>query len=330
MRRIGAGTDGRTEEADPTPRRPPTILETLRSVAAESPTGTMNEEEQFVNIDLNDDNICSVCKLGTDKDTLSFCHICFELNLEGVPKSNLLHTKSLRGHKDCFEKYHLIANQDCSRSKLSKSTYEGVKTILSKKINWIVQYAQNKNLDLDSECSKTSQHHLFNFRHKPEKKLLPQFDSQVPKYSAKGIAESAGAISSYTQRILDHREDTDFGLGILEDADALWTHSHNQAQKTEETSSVPERSVQTQSPRYSREELNSMTLAEVVQLSSKLRQQIQEVFEELTQQVQEKDSLASELHVRHVAIEQLLKNCSKLPCLQVGRTGTRPHLPTNN
>lgn len=43
----------------------------------------MNEEEQFVNIDLNDDNICSVCKLGTDKETLSFCHICFELNLEG-------------------------------------------------------------------------------------------------------------------------------------------------------------------------------------------------------------------------------------------------------
>lgn len=45
--------------------------------------GTMNEEEQFVNIDLNDDNICSVCKLGTDQETLSFCHICFELNLEG-------------------------------------------------------------------------------------------------------------------------------------------------------------------------------------------------------------------------------------------------------
>ncbi|OBS57223.1 hypothetical protein A6R68_11651, partial [Neotoma lepida] len=55
---------------------------TLRSVAAGSPTGTMNEEEQFVNIDLNDDNVCSVCKLGTDQETLSFCHICFELNLE--------------------------------------------------------------------------------------------------------------------------------------------------------------------------------------------------------------------------------------------------------
>nr|BAE00731.1 unnamed protein product [Macaca fascicularis] len=138
----------------------------------------MNEEEQFVNIDLNDDNICSVCKLGTDKETLSFCHICFELNIEGVPKSDLLHTKSLRGHKDCFEKYHLIANQGCPRSKLSKSTYEEVKTILSKKINWIVQYARNKDLDSDSECSKNPQQHLFNFRHKPEEKLLPQFDSQ--------------------------------------------------------------------------------------------------------------------------------------------------------
>ncbi|OBS57224.1 hypothetical protein A6R68_11652, partial [Neotoma lepida] len=218
-----------------------------------------------------------------------------------VRKSNLLHTKSLRGHKDCFEKYHLIANQDCSRSKLSKSTYEGVKTILSKKINWIVQYAQNKDMDLDSECSKNTQHHLFNFMHKPDKKLLPQFDSPVPKYSAKGIAGNTSAISSYTQRILDQGENTDFGLTILQGSDALWPHKHNQAQKEEEMSSGPEATVQTRNPHYSREE---------------------RVFDELTQQVQEKDSLASELHVRHVAIEQLLKNYSKLPCLQVGRAGT--------
>ncbi|XP_051047739.1 protein EURL homolog [Phodopus roborovskii] len=290
----------------------------------------MNEEEQFVNIDLNDDNICSVCKLGTDKETLSFCHVCFELNLEGVPKSNLLHTRSLRGHKDCFEKYHLIANQDCSRSKLSKSTYEGVKTLLTKKINWIVQYAQNKDMDLDSECSKNTRHHLFNFRHKPDKKLLPQFDYQVPKYSVKGIAGNTGGLSSYTQRILEQRENTGFGLAILQDSDALWPRKHSQAQKKEETSSGPEENVQTQHPHYSREELNSMTLDEVEQLNTKLQQQIQEVFEELTHQVQEKDSLASELHVRHVAIEQLLKNYSKLPCLQVGRAGTRSHLPINN
>lgn len=43
----------------------------------------MEEEEQFVNIDLNDDNICSVCKLETDTGTLSFCHVCFELSIEG-------------------------------------------------------------------------------------------------------------------------------------------------------------------------------------------------------------------------------------------------------
>ncbi|XP_055965360.1 protein EURL homolog [Sorex fumeus] len=290
------------------------------------------EEEQFVNIDLNDDNICSVCKLGTEKETLSFCHVCFELNIEGVPKSNLLHTRSLRGHKDCFEKYHLIANQDCPRSKLSKSTYEEVKTILSKKINWIVQYAQNKDLDSDSECSKNTQHHLFNFRHKPEKKLLPQFDSQVPKYSAKWIDGNTGGLTNCTQRIFEQRENTDFELSVLQDSDTtlLWPHSHNQAQKKEETISDPETRAQTRHPHYSREELNSMTLGEVKQLNAKLRQQIQEVFEELTHQVQEKDSLASELHVRHVAIEQLLKNYSKLPCRQVGRTGMKSHSPINN
>lgn len=40
-------------------------------------------EEQFVSIDLDDDNVCSVCKLGTERETLSFCHVCFELNIEG-------------------------------------------------------------------------------------------------------------------------------------------------------------------------------------------------------------------------------------------------------
>lgn len=40
-------------------------------------------EEQFVNIDLTDDSVCSVCKLGTEQETLSFCHVCFELNIEG-------------------------------------------------------------------------------------------------------------------------------------------------------------------------------------------------------------------------------------------------------
>jgi len=47
------------------------------------------------------------------------------------------------------------------------------------------------------------------------------------------------------------------------------------------------------------------------------------VFEELSVAVQEKDSLSSELHVRHIAIEQLFKNCAKLPWLQIGRAGVK-------
>ncbi|XP_062478103.1 protein EURL homolog isoform X2 [Pezoporus occidentalis] len=269
-------------------------------------------EEQFVSIDLDDDNVCSVCKLGTEEETLSFCHVCFELNIEGVPKSDLLHTRSLRGHRDCFEKFHLIANQDCPRSKLTKSPYAEVKNILSKKINWIIQYAQNKDLDSDSESSKTRQHQLFNFRHQTDRKLLPQFDSPVPRYSAKWIDGNSGGISSCSQTLLEERESTDFGFGMLQERDAtfccssvLWSN-HSQVQKAEKAQGDSLTSVRRRHPQYSREE---------------------HVFEELTQQVQEKDSLASELNVRHIAIEQLLKNYSKLPCLQMGRAGMKSNVP---
>ncbi|NWJ00411.1 EURL protein, partial [Crypturellus undulatus] len=290
-------------------------------------------EEQFVSIDLNDDNVCSVCKLGTERETLSFCHVCFELNIEGVPKSDLLHTRSLRGHRDCFEKFHLIANQDCPRSKLSKSTYAEVKNILSKKINWIIQYAQNKDLDSDPESSKTSQHQFFNFRHQTDRKLLPQFDSPVPRYSAKWIDGNSGSISNCSQSLLEQRESPDFNLDMLQEAGAtfccnsvLWS-KHKEPQKTEKAESDSHTSVHRRHPHYSREELNMMSPGELKQLNEKLLKQIQEVFEELAQQVQEKDSLASQLNVRHIAIEQLLKNCSKLPCLQVGRTGVKSSAP---
>ncbi|XP_072201647.1 protein EURL homolog [Excalfactoria chinensis] len=290
-------------------------------------------EEQFVNIDLDDDNVCSVCKLGTEKETLSFCHICFELNIEGVPKSDLLHTRSLRGHRDCFEKFHLIANQDCPRSKLSRSPYAEVKSILSKKINWIIQYAQNKDIDSDTESSKASPHPLFNLRHQTDRKLLPQFDSPVPRYSAKWVDGNSGNISNCSQSLLEQSEPTDFRLGMLQETGAtfccssvLWSN-RSQAQKTEKAESDSLTSVHRRHPHYSREELNAMTPGELKQLTEKLLKQIQDVFEELTQQVQEKDSLASELNVRHIAIEQLLKNCSKLPCLQMGRAGMKSNVP---
>ncbi|XP_075289698.1 protein EURL homolog isoform X3 [Opisthocomus hoazin] len=254
-------------------------------------------------------------------------------SLKGVPKSDLLHTRSLRGHRDCFEKFHLIANQDCPRSKLSKSPYAEVKNILSKKINWIIQYAQNKDLDSDPESSKTSQHQLFNFRHQTDRKLLPQFDSPVPRYSAKWIDGNSGGISSCSQSLLEQREPTDFRLGVLQETGAtfccssvLWSN-HNQVQKAEKGEGDSLSSVRRRHPQYSREELTTMSPGELKQLNEKLLKQIQDVFEELTQQVQEKDSLASELNVRHIAIEQLLKNCSKLPCLQMGRAGVKSNVP---
>ncbi len=63
----------------------------------------MDEEEQFVNIDLNDDNICSVCKLETETGTLSFCHVCFELSIEGKKEDRgrllLVHSLEQRANK---------------------------------------------------------------------------------------------------------------------------------------------------------------------------------------------------------------------------------------
>lgn len=88
--------------------------------------GTMNEE-QFVNIDLDDDNVCSVCKLGTEKETLSFCHICFELNIEGmVLKGDSYCTAALAGHPvwswvqmDLVEKLSQSFQKLCARSFLA-------------------------------------------------------------------------------------------------------------------------------------------------------------------------------------------------------------------
>lgn len=294
----------------------------------------MAEEEQFVNIDLNDDNVCSICKLGTDIETLSFCHICFELNIEvpvtvsrdlvqlgWIPRSDLLHTKSVRGHKDCFEKYHKIANQDCSRSKLAKSPYEEVKTILSKKIGWIVQYAQNKDLYADTECSKPTQQKLYKFRQLNDRSLLPQYDSQVPRYSEKWLDAGARSLSSCRQGVLEQSNSlqnprTAFCHG------QLWP-STSQSQSSENSALESRPVAQRRYQHYSKEQLNLMSTEELGRLKEHFLRQIEDVFEDLSCVVQEKDTLSAELHGRHIAIEQLVKNCSKLPGLQMGRAGMK-------
>lgn len=280
----------------------------------------MDEEEQFVNIDLNDDNICSVCKLETETGTLSFCHVCFELSIEGVSSATLLHSKSLRGHRDCFEKCHLIANQKLSRSKVSRSAYEGMKLALSQKLNRIIQYAQNKD-SVSSGGPGRRGAKLLCYSQQSDCKLLPQTDAQVPRYAPCWETGKAPGLPDYAMGMLECH--TAEELGLLQESQAdVWPgdgrkglHSRNQSSG----GGPPQHRHQG----HSREELTKMSADELHQLNAQLLLQIQKVFEELTVAVQEKDSLASELHVRHIAIEQLFKNCAKLPWLHISRAGVK-------
>lgn len=274
----------------------------------------MDEEEQFVNIDLNDDNICSVCKLETEAGTLSFCHICFELSIEGVSSATLLHSKSLRGHRDCFEKCHLIANQKLSRSKVSRSAYEGMKLALSQKLNRIIQYAQNKDPAAPSRRGAK----LFCYSQQGDRKLLPQTDAQVPRYAPQWDTRKSAGLPEYTMGMLDTAEE--FGLLQQTESD-VWNGNGRKGHHNKNTCG----GALSQHGHHgrSREELAEMSVEELHQLNGQLLIQVQKVFEELTKAVQEKDSLASELHVRHIAIEQLFKNCAKLPWLQISRAGVK-------
>ncbi|XP_026184405.1 protein EURL homolog [Mastacembelus armatus] len=268
----------------------------------------MDEEEQFVNIDLNDDNICTVCKLETEAGTLSFCHVCFELSIEGVSSATLLHSKSLRGHRECFEKCHLIANQKLSRSKVSQSAYEGMKLALSQKLNRIIQYAQNKD-SVSSSCPSRRGAKLLCYSQQNDRKLMPQSDAQVPRYTARWDSAKATALPSFTMGMLECQTAEELGLLQKSQSD-VWSDKTGGGQ--------PHRHQG-----HSRDELAKMSVDELHKLNAQLLMQIQKVFEELTVAVQEKDSLASELHVRHIAIEQLFKNCAKLPWLHISRAGVK-------
>ncbi|XP_051541624.1 protein EURL homolog [Myxocyprinus asiaticus] len=283
----------------------------------------MEEEVHFVNIDLNDDNICSICKLETDTGTLSFCHVCFELSIEGISSATLLHSKSLRGHRDCFEKYHLIANQKLSRDKASHSAYEDMKRALSQRINRIIQYAQNRDSESIETTRRWGAKQILCHTQQGGRKLVPQSDAQVPRYSPRW-AEEALAESKYGKSRLDCHSAEELGLSLLQSShQGLWAgerHHPREQQNREQRDAARQR----RHTGHSREQLVRMSMEELHQMNEQLLLQIQNVFEELSVAVQEKDSLSSELHVRHIAIEQLFKNCSKLPWLQIGRAGIKP------
>ncbi|KAG7516909.1 hypothetical protein JOB18_043416 [Solea senegalensis] len=280
----------------------------------------MDEEEQFVSIDLNDDNICSVCKLETETGTLSFCHVCFELSIEGVSSVTLLHSKSLRGHRDCFEKCHLIANQKLSRSKVSRSAYEGMKLAFSQKLNRIIQYAQNKD-SVSSNCLNRRGTKLLCYSQQGDRKLLPQSDAQVPRYTPHWDTGNATGLPDYAMGMLECHTAEELGL-LQQSQSDIWSSDGRRGLLGRNQPSEGGQAQHT-CQGHSRDELTKMSVDDLHQLNAQLLIQIQKVFEELTVAVQEKDSLASELHVRHIAIEQLFKNCTKLPWLQISRAGVK-------
>lgn len=120
----------------------------------------------------------------------------------GVSSATLLHSKSLRGHRDCFEKCHLIANQKLSRSKVSRSAYEGMKLALSQKLNRIIQYAQNKD-SVSSSGPNRRGAKLLCYSQQNDRKLLPQSDAQVPRYAPHWDMAKAAESPNYTVGMLE-------------------------------------------------------------------------------------------------------------------------------
>lgn len=137
------------------------------------------------------------------------------MSLIGVCSSTLLHSKSLRGHRDCFEKYHLIANQKLSRAKVSRSTYEGVKRALSQRLSRIVQLTQHRDGDSDSPGRIGSRHQLLCYNQPGDRKLLPQSDTQVPRYAPHWAEGPASRDNDFAKVMLGCHANGNLGLELL-------------------------------------------------------------------------------------------------------------------
>lgn len=124
------------------------------------------------------------------------------LCIAGVSSATLLHSTSLRGHRDCFEKFHLIANQKVSHAKDSHSTYEGFKRALSHQISRIVQYAQNRD--------PGSKHQLLFQTQQGDRNLMPKSGAQVPRYAPRWVE---GTCAGETE-----------DLELLRDSGQLWSN----------------------------------------------------------------------------------------------------------
>lgn len=132
-----------------------------------------------------------------------------------------MHSKSLRGHRDCFEKCHLIANQKLSRSKVSRSAYEGMKLALSQKLNRLIQYAQNKD-SVSSNGPSRRGAKLLCYNQQNDCKLLPQSDAQVPRYTPCWDTGKATGLPDYAMGMLECHTAEELGL-LQESQSDVWS-----------------------------------------------------------------------------------------------------------
>lgn len=147
---------------------------------------------------------------------------CFVRVNAGVSSATLLHSKSLRGHRDCFEKCHLIANQKLSRSKVSRSAYEGMKLALSQKLNRIIQYAQNKD-SVSSSGPNRRGAKLLCYGQQNDRKLLPHSDAQVPRYTPCWDTGKSTGPADYTMGMLERHTAEELGL-LQESHSDVWSN----------------------------------------------------------------------------------------------------------
>lgn len=152
----------------------------------------------------------------------SFVHMSLYVCLNpGVSSASLLHSKSLRGHRDCFEKCHLIANQKLSHSKVSRSAYEGMKLALSQKLNRIIQFAQNKDALSSNGCTRRGAK-VLRFSQQSERKLLPQSDAQVPRYAPCWDRATATGLPEHAKGTLESQMAEE--VNLLHDSQSIgWT-----------------------------------------------------------------------------------------------------------
>lgn len=168
--------------------------------------------------------------------------LCF---IPGVSSATLLHSKSLRGHRDCFEKYHLIANQKLSRAKASHSAYEGVKRALSQRINRIIQFAQNRDSVTAETPGLWGTKQILCHTQQGGRKLVPQSDAQVPRYAPQWAEETSMAESEYGKSMLDCHSAEELGLGLLQGSrQGLWAgerHHPREQQNREQRDTARQR-----------------------------------------------------------------------------------------